>query len=62
MTVMELLRGGTSTQGSGEPVRAHLRNHQRHLLLGAGAAAASALAFVLPALVVWVASPQTTAS
>lgn len=62
MTVMELLRGGTSTQRSGEPARDHLRNHQRHLLLGAGAAAASALAFVLPALVVWVATPQTTAS
>jgi hypothetical protein len=62
MTVMELLRGGTSTQGSGEPAREHLRDHQRHLLLGAGAAAASALAFVLPALVVWVATPQTTAS
>lgn len=62
MTVMELLRGGTSTQGPGEPVREHLRTHQRHLLLGAGAAAASALAFVLPALVVWVATPQTTSS
>jgi hypothetical protein len=56
MTVMELLRGGTSTEdGEG------LRDHLRPLLSGAGAAAASALAFVLPALVVWVASPQTTA-
>lgn len=55
MTVMEMLRGATSTSG-GLDVPA-LR---RALLAGAGAAAASALVFVLPALVVWVAAPQST--
>jgi hypothetical protein len=58
MTVMELLRGATATQDSGE----HLRDHPRPLLLGVGAALASAMAFVLPALVVWVAAPQSTVS
>jgi hypothetical protein len=56
MTVMELLRGGTSTQDGGG-----LHDQLRPLLRGAGAAAASALAFVLPALVVWVATPQAAA-
>ena len=56
MSVMELLRGGPSTERGGG-----LRDHLRPLLRGAGAAASLALVFVLPALVVWVATPQTTA-
>jgi hypothetical protein len=58
MTVMELLRGGTSSGASGrEP--ASLR---RAALNGAGAAAASACVFVLPALLVWVAATESTVS
>ncbi|GAB3067174.1 cell division protein PerM [Pedococcus soli] len=55
MTVMELLRGATSTSGGPDP-----RAHQRTLLAGAGAASASALVFVLPALLVWVAASEST--
>ena len=56
MTVMELLRGGTTTgRGSVDP--AGLR---RAALAGAGAAAVSACVFVLPALLVWVAASQST--
>jgi hypothetical protein len=55
MTVMELLRKGTSTTGGPDP-----RGHHRTFLAGAGAASASALAFVLPALLVWVAASQST--
>lgn len=55
MTVMELLRGVTSTSGGPDP-----RAHQRTLLAGAGAASASALVFVLPALLVWVAASEST--
>jgi hypothetical protein len=56
MTVMELLRGGTTTgRGSVDP--AGLR---RAALSGAGAAAVSACVFVLPALLVWVAASQST--
>ena len=54
MTVMEMLRGGTS-QDDRSP-----SNHLRHLLAGAGAAAASGLVFVLPALLVWVATSEAT--
>lgn len=56
MSVTELLREKTSSTGGG-PDR---RSLQRALLSGAGAAAASACALVLPALLVWVASPQST--
>ncbi len=52
---MELLRGVTSTSGGPVP-----RAHQRTLLAGAGAASASALVFVLPALLVWVAASEST--
>ncbi|WP_406832021.1 DUF6350 family protein [Pedococcus sp. KACC 23699] len=55
MTVMELLRGATSTSGGPEP-----RALQRSFLAGAGAAAASGLVFVLPALLVWVAASEST--
>lgn len=55
MTVMELLRRATPTSGGPDP-----RAHQRTLLEGAGAAAASALVFVLPALLVWVAASEST--
>lgn len=55
MTVMELLRGATSTSGGPVP-----RAHQRTLFAGAGAASASALVFVLPALLVWVAATEST--
>jgi Family of unknown function (DUF6350) len=54
MTVMEMLRGATSQDDRS------LSNHLRHLLAGAGAAAASGLAFVLPALLVWVATSEAT--
>lgn len=56
MTVMELLRGGTTT-GRGGVDPAGLR---RAALAGAGAAAVSACVFVLPALLVWVAASQST--
>ena len=57
MTVMELLRGVTSSTGetSGGEHPPH-----RYLLAGAGTALASALVIVLPVLVTWVASPQST--
>jgi hypothetical protein len=58
MTVMEKLRQGTSSTDGGP----RLRGHRRALLAGAGAAAASASALVLPALVIWVAAPQSTVS
>src|SRR5262245_3036581 len=56
MSVLELLRGETSST-TGRP---DLRGLQRPALLGAGAAASSALVFVLPAVVVWVADPHTS--
>ncbi|QGN56562.1 hypothetical protein GKE56_00065 [Nostocoides sp. HKS02] len=58
MSVMEMLRGGTSstTTGAGGDRQAL----QRAVLAGAGAAAASACACVLPALLVWVAASQST--
>ena len=56
MTVMELLRGGTTT-GRGGVDPAGLRGAT---LAGAGAAAVSACVFVLPALLVWVAASQST--
>ena len=52
---MELLRKGTSTTGGPDP-----RGLHRTLLAGAGAASASALVFVLPALLVWVAASEST--
>jgi hypothetical protein len=58
MSVMELLRGGTSTDDGGPDRETLVRSG----LAGAGAAAASACAVVLPALVVWVASPQSSVS
>jgi hypothetical protein len=56
MSVLELLRGETSST-DGRPVLHELR---RPALLGAGAAACSALVMVLPAVVVWVADPHTS--
>jgi hypothetical protein len=53
---MELLRGGTSSTRGG----ADVPTLRRQALAGAGAAATSALVFVLPALVVWVVDPHTT--
>lgn len=59
MSVMELLRGVPSpTSGGGTPDGQ--TPWQRPLLAGAGTALASALVVVLPALVAWVASPQST--
>lgn len=59
MSVMELLRGVPSpTSGGGAPDGQ--TPWHRPLLAGAGAALASALVVVLPALVAWVASPQST--
>lgn len=55
MTVMELLRGGTTARGGVDPV-----GLRRAALAGAGAAAVSACVFVLPALLVWVAAAQST--
>ena len=52
---MELLRGATSTSGGPDP-----KAYPRTLLAGAGAAAASGLVFVLPALLVWVAASEST--
>lgn len=59
MSVLELLRGATSsaTGGSASGDESHLH---RHLLAGAGTALASSLALVLPALLVWVASAQSS--
>lgn len=59
MSVMELLRGVTSSTGEGRGPD-HQPPLHRHLLAGAGAALASALVIVLPALIAWVASPQST--
>jgi len=56
MTVMELLRGGTPSTEDGHD-HTGLR---RAVLAGAGAAAASACVFVLPALLVWVAATEST--
>src|SRR5207342_2059720 len=50
------LRGGTSSTRGG----ADVPTLRRQALAGAGAAATSALVFVLPALVVWVVDPHTT--
>jgi hypothetical protein len=58
MSVMELLRGGTSTDDGGPDRETWVRSG----LAGAGAAAASACAVVLPALLVWVASPESSVS
>lgn len=57
MTVMELLRNATEGRGSSGPASGR---SWRALLAGAGTAALSALTVVLPALLVWVASPQST--
>jgi hypothetical protein len=57
MSVMELLRGVTS---AGEGPGAGRDPLHRPLLAGAGTALASSLVVVLPALVTWVASPQST--
>jgi hypothetical protein len=56
MSVTDLLRARTSSSGDA-PDRRTLRGAA---LAGAGAAAVSACAFVLPALVVWVATSQST--
>ncbi|TQJ51953.1 DUF6350 family protein [Phycicoccus sp. SLBN-51] len=59
MSVMDLLRGVPSqTSGGGTPDGQ--TPWHRPLLAGAGTALASALVVVLPALVAWVASPQST--
>lgn len=58
MTVMELLRGGTSSTDGGPGLVAH----RGALAAGALAAAGSAAVFVLPALLVWVAAPESTVS
>jgi hypothetical protein len=56
---MELLRGVTSSTGEGAAPEGQ-NPLPRHLLAGAGAALASSLVVVLPALVGWVASPRST--
>ena len=58
MTVMELLRAGTSSTGDGPGSVVH----RRSLVAGALAAAGSAMVFVLPALLVWVAASESTVS
>lgn len=58
MTVMELLRGGTSSSDGGPGLVAH----RRALVAGALAAAGSATVFVLPALLVWVSASESTVS
>ncbi|NYG07515.1 hypothetical protein BJ986_002002 [Phycicoccus badiiscoriae] len=58
MTVMEMLRGGTVSTDGGPG----LVEHRRAMLAGALAAAGSASVFVLPALLVWVAAPESTVS
>ena len=56
MTVLELLRGtGPTTGGRVDPARL-----RRVAASGAGAAAAGACVFVLPALLVWVAATEST--
>ena len=58
MTVMEMLRAGTSSTGDGPGSAVH----RRALVAGALAAAGSAMVFVLPALLVWVAASESTVS
>jgi hypothetical protein len=58
MTVMEMLRAGTSSTGDGPGSAVH----RRALVAGALAAAGSAAVFVLPALLVWVAASESTVS
>jgi hypothetical protein len=58
MTVMDMLRAGTSSTGGG-PGSVVLR---KALVAGALAAAGSATVFVLPALLVWVAASESTVS
>ncbi|WP_157606337.1 DUF6350 family protein [Phycicoccus sp. Soil802] len=58
MTVMDMLRAGTSSTGDGPGSAVH----RRALLAGALAAAGSAMVFVLPALLVWVAASESTVS
>jgi hypothetical protein len=58
MTVMEMLRAGTSSTGDGPG----LALHRRSLVAGALAAAGSAAVYVLPALLVWVAASESTVS
>jgi hypothetical protein len=58
MTVTELLRGGTSSTDGGPG----LAVHRRAMVSGALAAAGSAMVFVLPALLVWVAASESTVS
>lgn len=57
MSVLELLRGATSSGTAGPE---HPTPWHRALVAGAGAALASSLVVVLPALVAWVASPRST--
>ena len=56
MTVMEMLRAGTSSTGDGPGSAVH----RKALVAGALAAAGSATVFVLPALLVWVAASEST--
>jgi hypothetical protein len=58
MTVMEMLRAGTSSTGDGPGAVVH----RRALVAGVLAAAGSAATFVLPALLVWVAASESTVS
>jgi hypothetical protein len=58
MTVMEMLRAGTLSTGDGPGSAVH----RRSLVAGALAAAGSAAVYVLPALLVWVAAPESTVS
>ena len=58
MTVMELLRAGTSSTGDGPGSAVH----RRALVAGGLAAAGSAMVYVLPALLVWVAASESTVS
>lgn len=55
MSVLELLRGGVSSRGTGGTLPLH-----RHLLSGAATALASSLALVLPSLLVWVAAAESS--
>ncbi|KRF24020.1 hypothetical protein ASG95_05140 [Phycicoccus sp. Soil803] len=55
---MDMLRAGTSSTGDGPGSAVH----RRALLAGALAAAGSAMVFVLPALLVWVAASESTVS
>lgn len=58
MTVMELLRAGTSSTGDGPGSAVH----RRAFVAGLLAAAGSATVYVLPALLVWVAASESTVS